>query len=307
MISNGDFSNGTTGWFLVQNNGGSADMSIDGGELRVKINNAGSDLYSLGVGQNTKNIEKNAIYKITFEAHSDQAIRLASFSQQSFSPWYPYSGIHYLDITTDKKEFSYTFTMREADDQKPLFYFYFGKLVNATIYFDNVTMRKVGSEDALVIPTSFPAPFAPKLKRGMTFGVSLDSPFEGASGTEIRKEYFQMIKDKGFDHIRIPVSWSTHALKSAPYTIDSEFFKRVDWVVGNTLALGMRAVLDIHNFLELENDPAANKACLLSLWQQIATHYRDYPAGLYFEIYNEPCKNMNSIWNQYAADTLQVI
>ncbi|HEY1406898.1 MAG TPA: cellulase family glycosylhydrolase, partial [Spirochaetota bacterium] len=47
--------------------------------------------------------------------------------------------------------------------------------------------------------------------------------------------------------------------------------------------------------------------CLLSLWQQIATHYRDYPNGLYFEIYNEPCKNMNSIWNQYAADTLQVI
>ena len=39
------------------------------------------------------------------------------------------------------------------------------------------------------------------------------------------------LKAAGFDSVRIPIKWSAHAAKTAPYTIDPAFMDRVDHVV----------------------------------------------------------------------------
>jgi len=37
---------------------------------------------------------------------------------------------------------------------------------------------------------------------------------------------FPFIAARGFDHVRIPIRFSGHALAAAPYTIDASFFER---------------------------------------------------------------------------------
>ena len=69
------------------------------------------------------------------------------------------------------------------------------------------------------------------LGRGVNLGNAFDAPSEGEWGVVIQEEYFQIIKDAGFNSVRLPVRWSAHALSQPPYTINPEFMKRVDWAV----------------------------------------------------------------------------
>jgi endoglucanase len=44
------------------------------------------------------------------------------------------------------------------------------------------------------------------------------------------------------------------------------------------------------------------------LWRQIAHHYRDHPPTLYFEILNEPCKELtNDLWNECLGEAISLI
>ena len=72
---------------------------------------------------------------------------------------------------------------------------------------------------------------AERLRRGVNFGNALDAPNEGDWGMVIQEEYFQQIKEAGFDTIGVPIRWSAHALEEPPYTVEKKFFERVDWVI----------------------------------------------------------------------------
>jgi endoglucanase len=70
-----------------------------------------------------------------------------------------------------------------------------------------------------------------RLGRGINLGNALEAPAEGVWGVTLEEEYFQTIKDAGFDAVRIPIRWSGYADDTPPYTIDPAFFERVDWAV----------------------------------------------------------------------------
>lgn len=57
------------------------------------------------------------------------------------------------------------------------------------------------------------------------------APTEGAWGVSLEVGYFGLIREAGFDSVRIPVRWSAHAATSPPYRIDPYFFARIDWAV----------------------------------------------------------------------------
>ena len=139
------------------------------------------------------------------------------------------------------------------------------------------------------------------IMRGMNVGNYLDAtPVEGSwTGDVLHGWYFEAIKEAGFDHVRIPVRWNVHTTTAAPdYTIDPNFFARVDWAIASTLTRGMAAVLDIHHYDEYYANPAAEHDKFLALWSQIAAHYQNYPKQLFFEILNEPNANVTpTIWN----------
>lgn len=147
-----------------------------------------------------------------------------------------------------------------------------------------------------------------KIGRGFNMGNALESAVEGEGGMYIHDAYLQIIADAGFNSIRLPVSWSYRSMSAPPFTIDYAFFDRVDHVVQTALQQGLTVVLNIHHFDELNERPTAYKEWFLSMWKQIATHYKDYPDELYFEILNEPHGDFDAAtWNQFAREALAII
>jgi endoglucanase len=49
------------------------------------------------------------------------------------------------------------------------------------------------------------------LGRGINLGNALEAPKEGEWGMTLKAAYFQKIKDAGFNSVRIPIRWSSHA------------------------------------------------------------------------------------------------
>ncbi len=145
------------------------------------------------------------------------------------------------------------------------------------------------------------------LGRGMNLGNALDAPAEGAWGVTLRPYMFQVVAEAGFDSIRLPVSWSTHADEDAPYTIDPEFFERVDWAIAHALTRGLRVVLNIHHYNELYAEPEAHQPRFYALWEQLSEHYQNYPKELYFEVLNEPRSALEPLWNETLAEAFAII
>jgi endoglucanase len=147
-----------------------------------------------------------------------------------------------------------------------------------------------------------------RLARGVNLGNALEAPSEGEWGVTLQAEYFQLIKDSGFTAVRIPIKWSGHAAQTAPYTISSPFFSRVDWAVGQAISRGLATVINMHHYDEIMQDPDQHRERFLALWGQIAEHYKKYPDDLFFELLNEPNGNLTAeLWNQYLKEAIAVV
>jgi endoglucanase len=131
------------------------------------------------------------------------------------------------------------------------------------------------------------------LGRGINFGNALEAPKEGDWGMKLEAEFFEKVAQAGFNHIRLPTKWSAHAKKEAPYTIDAEFFDRIDWALEQAQKNKLRVVLNIHHYDELDKQPDAELPRAVALWRQIASRYKDRGDWLYFELMNEPHEKLN--------------
>ena len=168
-------------------------------------------------------------------------------------------------------------------------------------HFDRADMKAV-----------FADPFFRQLKpvfgRGVNLGNALEAPKEGDWGVVLKEEYFEKIKDAGFDSVRIPVRWSAHAEESAPYRIDPKFFDRVDWAVNQALQRRLTPIVNMHNYDGIMDEPDKHAERFLALWQQIAEHYKDYPPALALELLNEPHGNLTAEkWNRLLGKAIAVV
>ena len=107
-------------------------------------------------------------------------------------------------------------------------------------------------------------------------GINLSSWLANASRQPLYEQDFKLIKDAGFDNIRLPV---------APENIDSpELTKAFELAKKYHLSV----VLDIHPHkdfaLDVENESTQKE--FIKLWQKLATRYKDQK--MVFELLNEP-------------------
>ncbi len=159
---------------------------------------------------------------------------------------------------------------------------------------------------------------ATALGRGLNFGNMLEAPKEGDWGLTVRDEFIDVTAEAGFASVRLPVRWSNHAAETAPFTVDPQFFARVESVVDKLLAKGLYVVLNMHHSHQLDGDRlnpgespvdgAILHVRFLSLWQQIAARFRDRNDHLLFELYNEPHGRLTAErWNDLAARALNAV
>lgn len=146
-----------------------------------------------------------------------------------------------------------------------------------------------------------------RLGRGVNLGNALEAPREGEWGMVLQADYFRLIREVGFEHVRVPIRWSAHAETAPPYTVDPAFFERVDWVIEQARKHELLVVLNMHHYDEIFADPQGHAERFKAIWQQIAERYKDQPPEVMFELLNEPHDALTPArWNALAAETLAV-
>jgi endoglucanase len=131
----------------------------------------------------------------------------------------------------------------------------------------------------------------------MRRGISVDGP-----------AHLDVVRDAGFDTVRLPVAWSPHLAVRAPYGVDEAFFERVDRAVDAALGRDLAVVLDVHHFDELSADADRERPRFLALWSQIARRYAGVGRRLCFELLNEPHEPLTADrWNALVAEALAVV
>src|SRR5262245_41709257 len=127
-----------------------------------------------------------------------------------------------------------------------------------------------------------------KLGRGINLGNALEAPKEGAWGVTLKAEYFKEIKNAGFATVRLPVRWSAHAQAAAPYAIDADFFRRVDWAIDQALANRLNIIINVHHYGEMDTRPDEHLPRLTALWEQIVKREKHRPAEVGLHLPKEP-------------------
>ena len=149
-----------------------------------------------------------------------------------------------------------------------------------------------------------------RLGRGINMGNTFEAPSETAWSNPWKPEYFRIMSELGFSHVRIPIRWTTpeRSMNTDPYTIYPDFLNRIQEVVDTALMYGLHPVINMHHHEELFDDPDEQKQRFISQWTQIADHFKDYPDSLIFEVLNEPHNNLTAEkWNLFFADALSEI
>jgi len=191
-----------------------------------------------------------------------------------------------------------------------------------------------GSTTSSVDPTEEPTAlnndawaFSEKLGFGWNLGNHFDTydaswsygtKYNYWDGATITSTLFTKLKSYGFSSVRIPVTWYLHMNDSN--VVDEDYLKEVAEVVGWARDAGLNVILNTHhddadskNWLSLKNAVAsdANYKSITekfnTLWNQIATYFKDEGDYLIFESFNEMHDGSWNIPTGKAASYYKVI
>lgn len=197
------------------------------------------------------------------------------------------------------------------------------------------------SSAAQVIPVDYSAGRAmnQRLGKGINLGNSWDSksypekipdePYnfgyndylDGGWGNPIEDGDFKIVKDAGFNSIRLPVRWQ-HNSNPTTHEVNPERLAGVVEDVGLAIQAGLVVIVDFHWYQELMNagnnfiaDPVNNavayeaeKVHFYAIWNQVATELNKFPDSmLVFDILNEPTFNTAEVLNDVMIGAYNVI
>jgi len=141
---------------------------------------------------------------------------------------------------------------------------------------------------------------AKQLIARMQLGWNIGNALEATGGetawgsAKITKELITLVKQSGFNAIRIPCSWNQYMENSTTARLKASWLNRVKEVIQYCIDNDMYVVLNIHwdgGWLENNCTPEkqnANNAKQRAFWEQIATEMRDFDEHLLFAGANEP-------------------
>ena len=137
----------------------------------------------------------------------------------------------------------------------------------------------------------------------MGSGVNIGNTFDLDShdtSPALNKLIIDTYIDAGMDHIRIPVTWmdgysGDHlADEAGNINFSHPRFKDLENVVDYALSKGLYVTINTHHehwLFDSYDGSDEIDAVFSNLWTQIATHFKDYPQRLIFEVWNEPQGN----------------
>lgn len=134
------------------------------------------------------------------------------------------------------------------------------------------------------------------LGRGNNFGASRIIQGQGAP------EDYALLKSNGFQHVRIGYKMDEKAGGAPNHIIPSSEMTLLQSEVDDCMAAGLICIVDpVHNWanngtVNAYEDTAANRLKLQKIWEQVASHFANYPVqNVVFEILNEPHDTGNAV------------
>ena len=146
-----------------------------------------------------------------------------------------------------------------------------------------------------------------KLGRGVNI-IGYDPIWRSKEQACFKEKHFRLLKEAGFNSVRINLHLFNRLSATNNYEIPASWMQVADWAVANARSNGLMVILDLHEFLPMSSDPAANREKFLATWRQLAVHFQNEPDDLLFELLNEPSQKLTpELWNGYLAESLKII
>lgn len=141
-------------------------------------------------------------------------------------------------------------------------------------------------------------------RRGVSLGCGWEAP-PGTWGCRHGVEDVADIAAAGFDHLRIPVAWHHHFTARG---IAPELLAELRPVVEAALARGLGVWLTWQEHPSIHRRPWREAAAFLDGWRRIAGAFSGWPAGLWFELLNEPHGRLRGrVLNRLYRDAIAAI
>ena len=200
--------------------------------------------------------------------------------------------------------------------------------------FENGKWREATAEEATAIKniSSSPADYSKgramnaRLGRGINLGNSWESDGLDDAGwsNPIRDTDFAIIKEAGFNSVRIPVRWQKNS-DYTTHTVDPSRLQGVMEDIQLAIEQGLAVVINFHHYTELncagggidehggkceynKAKFASEKAHFLGLWAQVATALNSFPDNMVvLEILNEPIIPNATLVDELMNDAYTVI
>ncbi len=149
LITNSDFSKGTTDWGTYKESGGVCKLTTKDGQLCLTVSNVGRVNYAVQVFYDIVPLYKNGVYRLKYDISSSVDRFVEGMIQQNGGTYqaYTWKGIQ---LTSEPQTIDYEFTMEQDSDIMAKLVFncgiqekYEGELPEHEIYLDNVSLELI--------------------------------------------------------------------------------------------------------------------------------------------------------------------
>ncbi|MDG4830166.1 glycoside hydrolase family 9 protein [Solwaraspora sp. WMMD1047] len=150
QLQNGDFSDGTTGWFSY----GTSSFGVDDGRLCSGVPAGLANPWDAGVGQNAVTLLAGEAYAFSFDASADPGATVRVAVQLGAEPYTSYFSEE-LTLTATAQRFERTFTAPEDTEAAQVVFQVGGNADAYTLCVDNASLRG-GEEEPPYVPDTGP-------------------------------------------------------------------------------------------------------------------------------------------------------
>lgn len=163
-------------------------------------------------------------------------------------------------------------------------------------------------------PASRAQPAAPdafaqcrQIGRGVNI-IGYDPLWKSRDQARFQAKHFRLLKEAGFNSVRINLHPFRAMDRANGFALRGPWLETLDWAVQNATNAGLVAILDLHEFHAMAEDPDGNHDRFLAFWRQVSARFQDASDRVMFEILNEPFGKLTPVlWNRFANEALAAI
>lgn len=146
-----------------------------------------------------------------------------------------------------------------------------------------------------------------RLGRGVNI-IGYDPIWRSRAEGRMHARHFRLIHEAGFNHVRINLHPFGFVDAAPGYAIRPAWLETLDWALEQCRENDLLAILDLHEFTVMAEDPFGLKPMFLAVWRQLSARYQNVSQDVLFEILNEPNNKLTpEIWNDFLKEPLELI